>query len=181
MIVPSTRYFTAGEVETGAYLNASVTNLGNFMLGRPVAQLVTSTAGGNAVAATTAVAIPFTSSNINRDNAWSSGTNPSRYTAATAGWYWVSGSMSWANTALTYRSSFLRTNGSTAVPGSTFTILGSSTAGSQTTTSNGFVYLNGTTDYIELIAYSGTATTLGTPPSGTAAQTACLTVVWVSL
>jgi hypothetical protein len=178
MIIPSTRYFTAGEVETGAYLNASITNLGNFMLGRPIAQLTT--AANTAVAAVTAVPIPFTASNINRDNAWAAGTNPSRYTAATAGWYWVMGSVNWANTALTYRTSFLRTNGSTAVAGSTGTVLGSATAGSETTTSQSFVYLNGTTDYIELVAYSGTATTLGTPPAGSA-QTATLNLIWVSL
>ena len=39
MQLPSTRYFTAGEIETGAYLNAAITNLGNFLLGRPIAQI----------------------------------------------------------------------------------------------------------------------------------------------
>jgi len=44
MIVPSTRLFSAGEVETGAYLNSAVTNLGNFVLGKPVCSLYSTVA-----------------------------------------------------------------------------------------------------------------------------------------
>lgn len=184
MQVPSTRYFTAGEIETGAYLNASVTNLGNFMLGRPIASLTTSTTG--TAIATTGTAITFTTSIINRDNAWSSSTNPTRYTAATAGWYFVTGYVCTTNNAaVQYRNVWFRTNGTTPVSTSLNTLL--TTAGQtnnlvQQTT--GFVYLNGSTDYIELMAASSTATTLAAP-TGNAAHgisvSASMSLIWVSL
>ena len=180
MIVPSTRIFTAGEVETGAYLNSAVTNMGNFMLGKPVAQL-TSTAT-TAVTLTTATPIPFSVANLNRDNSWSSATNPSRYTAQTAGWYFVQAEIHWAALAGTYRACYLRKNAAaTGVAGSLHQILGSATA-SQTTHCASLVYLNGTTDYVELIGVSGTTTALAASSIvGAPTTTANMNVVWVSL
>jgi len=179
MIIPSTRYFTAGEVETGAYLNSAVTNLGNFMLGRPIAQLTTANTT-SITAGTTGLAITWTSSNINRDNSWSSGTNPTRYTAATAGWYYIQGSASFASTTATNRGTWIAKNGTT-VPGS---YSNTGIASHQfTSNSSAFVYLNGSTDYVELFGFClTTATALAVPPAGSPATiTAQMNLLWVSL
>lgn len=176
MIVPSTRLFTAGEVETGAYLNSAVTNLGNFMLGKPIAQL-TSIATTSITAGTTGVAIPFASENIDRDNGHSTTVNTSYYTAQTAGWYYVQGSASFASTAATSRGTALKVNGTTIVAGSTSSI-GIANAGF-VSSSSALVYLN-VGDYIELWGYAiGTTTALAAPALGSV-QTAVMNVVWVS-
>jgi hypothetical protein len=179
MIVPSTRLFTAGEVETGAFLNSAVTNLGNFMLGKPVASLSTTNAqsfvSGTSTAVTWATGSGGTIT-VNRDNGWASA-NPTRYTAQTAGWYWIASGANFSSTAATYKGTWLQVNGATAVIGS------SSISNTASTTfqsnSNGFVYLN-VADYVELIGRAqGTNTPLVAPIIGTTA-TAFINVIWVS-
>jgi hypothetical protein len=180
MIVPSTRIFTAGEVETGAYLNSAVTNLGNFMLGKPVASLYTVNTQSFTASTTAAVTWATGSGGVialNRDNGWSS-SNATYYTAQTSGWYWITGGASWASTAATYKGTFLRLNGATAIQGSS-TINGSASTTAQTN-SVAFVYLN-SGDYIELMGRAqGTTTALAAPAIGSTA-TAFLNLVWVSL
>jgi hypothetical protein len=96
MIVPSTRIFTAGEIETGAYLNSAVTNMGNFMLGKPVTFLRQTANQSLTVSAYTA--ITWGVADVNRDNNWSSSAN-TLWTCNTAGWYQFAGGGSFASTA----------------------------------------------------------------------------------
>jgi len=179
MIVPSTRYFTAGEVETGAYLNASVTNLGNFLLGRPIASIYTTYA--QSFTAGSSAAITWASGSggvlaVNRDNGWSA-TNATRYTVGTAGWYWINAGANWSASAATYRGVYLYVNGGTAVPGSS--TLSYATTIVQTNCT-GFVYLNAG-DYVELFGRcQGANTALVAPTIGSTA-TAFINLVWVSL
>ena len=175
MIIPSTRVFTAGEVETGAYLNATVTNLGNFLLGKPIG-LFYSTAA-TAVAATTNVAIPFGFEIVDRDNGHSTTVNTSRYTAQTAGYYHIDAGLCWATTAGTYRICWLQVNGSTRVVGSLAEVNATAGGTAMTTKTNSMVYLS-VGDYVELIAYSGTATALAAVLGD---ATAFMNVVWVSV
>jgi hypothetical protein len=180
MIVPSTRIFTAGEVETGAYLNSAVTNMGNFMLGKPIASFSTIntqsfTSGTNA--AVTWLSASGGTISVSRDNNYSSA-NATFCTVNTSGWYWISGGASWASTAATYKGTWLRTNGSTVLQGSSNVHSTASTAAQ--TISNAFAYLN-SGDYIELMGRAqGTTTALAAPAIGSTA-TAWLNVVWVSL
>jgi hypothetical protein len=92
MIIPSTRIFTAGEIETGAYLNSAVTNLGNFMLGKPITVL-RQTANSSTLTAGAFTAISFSVADVNRDNNWNSGA-PTLWTCNTAGWYRFAGQTS---------------------------------------------------------------------------------------
>lgn len=179
MIVPSTRLFTAGEVETGAYLNSAVTNLGNFLLGKPIAQIIT-TVTTQSFAIGSAAAVTFASAPINRDNSWVVG-SPTRLTANTAGWYWLSGELYWANTAATVRGTYLAVNGTTPVNGSNCVTSVASVYFQSI--SNGFVYLN-SGDYVELWGRAnGTATTPANPASvlgSGSSVSASLTAIWVS-
>jgi hypothetical protein len=95
MIVPSTRIFTAGEIETGAYLNSAVTNMGNFMLGKPVTLLRQT--GNQSLTASAYTAITWNVADVNRDNNFSSGS--ALWTCNTAGWYQFAGGGSFASTA----------------------------------------------------------------------------------
>jgi hypothetical protein len=180
MIVPSTRIFTAGEIETGAYLNNAVTNMANFMLGKPVTSLYTTNAQSFTSGSSAAVTWATGSGGViavNRDNSWSS-TNPTRFSCNTAGWYWVSGGANWASTAATYKGTYLLFNNSTAIQGSSSINNVASTTFQSA--SNALVYLNNS-DYVELYGRcQGTNTSLAAPTIGSTA-TAFLNVVWVSL
>jgi hypothetical protein len=110
MLVPSTRLFQAGEVETGAYLNSAVTNLGNFMLGKPIAQMRQTVA--QTFTNSTAAAVTFTTEDVDRDNGHSNSVNTSRYTAQTAGWYRISGATSFASNTTGVRAAYWYLNGS---------------------------------------------------------------------
>ena len=180
MIVPSTRIFTAGEVETGAYLNSAVTNLGNFMLGKPVASLYTTNTQSFTSGTSAAVTWATGSGGVialNRDNGWSS-SNATYYTAQTSGWYWITGGANWASTAATAKGTYLRLNGSSNIQGSS-NFNGSANATAQTN-SVAFCYLN-SGDYVELYGRcQGTTTALAAPIVGSTA-TAFLNLVWVSL
>jgi hypothetical protein len=179
MIVPSTRLFTAGEVETGAFLNSAVTNLGNFVLGKPITQIICATTPV-VIAANTIVPIQFTGFIVNRDNSWSN-VNNTRFTAQTAGYYYLTGQLQWAATTATTRSAYFRTNGTTNITGSLEQkIAAQTTAQPTTTTAQCLVYLN-VGDYVELIAYSGTATTLAALATPAFPNTATMSAIWVSV
>lgn len=176
MIVPSTRIFTAGEVETGAYLNSAVTNLGNFMLGRPIAILRQTAA--QSIPNATATDITFDAEDIDRDGGHSLTTNTARYTAATAGWYWVQGAVSWAANTTGNRTASINKNGTSlnyAANRNASALL----ANIFTQPVAGLVYLNGTTDYITLSGTQSSGAALNT--ATTAGYQSYLSVVWVSL
>jgi len=174
MIIPSTRLFTAGEVETGAYLNSSITNLGNFMLGKPIAQLrqtaaQTLTTGNNA-------AVTFDTEDIDRDNGHSTSTNPSRYTAQTAGWYFVTGAIAYTGNATGARVARFQVNGTSLNAGAYITAFTLNTQPLIAPVSN-FTYLN-VGDYVEIIANQTTGASLNTYV--TAPYQSFMSVIWVS-
>lgn len=181
MIVPTTRLFAAGDILTGAMVNQTVTSLGNFLLGKPVCALYSSVAQTPFVSGT-ASAITFDTEIVDRDNGHSLSVNTSRYTAATAGYYRVSGSVHFASSVLgSYRLAYIGKNG-TAVAGSgsmmRWTAGVVATGALTVTTVPTLVYMNGTTDYVELFGQQDT--TAGT--SAAAADRASgMTVEWVSL
>jgi len=174
MIIPSTRLFTAGEIETGAYLNSAVTNLGNFMLGKPVAQLQQTAA--QSINTANFTAITFTSEIIDRDNAHSNVTNTSRYTAQTAGWYFISGSIMWAASATGSRLAGWFVNG-TNLGLNRFNNNGASLTVS-TPAQSRLVNLN-VGDYLELRGYQDSGASLNTLVTGST-DYSYMTVVWVS-
>lgn len=181
MIVPTTRLFQAGEQLTGAQLNQTVTSLGNFLLGKPIAQLVQAVAQN--IATGTDVACTFTTEEIDRDNGHSNSTNTSRYTAATPGWYRLSGNATFsASSAGTFRQTQFRKNGTTLLNGAHRFRPGSLSAASNISIPAPvtMVYLNGTTDYVELILSQDSGVTL-TTVTGTNGYVCMMSVEWMSL
>jgi len=173
MIIPSTRLFTAGEIETGAYLNSAVTNLGNFMLGKPIAQLTQPVAQSIPNAAYTA--LTFTSEVIDRDNGHSTTVNTSRYTAQTAGWYFVSGAAKFAANATGQRIAAWFVNG-VQLDLNRYQNNGAGLSTNADAQSR-LVNLN-VNDYLELRAYQDSGAALNT--QAITNENSYMTVVWVS-
>lgn len=175
MIIPSTRLFTAGEVETGAYLNSAVTNLGNFMLGKPIAT-VRQTSAQALTTSGTAYALLFDTEDIDRDNGHSTSTNTSRYTAQTAGWYYVFGQASITGNVTGSRVAGIRVNG---VAGNISQQISAYTLNANTWTApvSGMVYLN-VGDYVEIWASQTSGASLNTYV--VAPYQSFMSVIWVS-
>jgi hypothetical protein len=175
MIIPSTRLFTAGEVETGAYLNSAVTNLGNFMLGKPIFQAYQSTV--QSIANGTFTPITFTSETIDRDNGHSTVTNTSRFTAQTAGWYFISGKVAYAANVSGQRLANWNVNGA-QVSMTRYAPITIASIPSFALADNRLVYLN-VNDYLELIGYQDSGVALNTFISGSI-ENCYMTAIWVS-
>jgi hypothetical protein len=179
MIIPSTRLFTAGEVETGAYLNATITSLGNFVLGKPVFAAWQSTA--QSLANNVYVPLTFTSETIDRDNGHSNVTNPSRYTAQTAGYYLFNGQIQYAANVTGARRALWYVNGALPVNNGGGFFSTSSTLLAATATVIApplFVYL-AVGDYVELNAFQNSGGALLTVAAGGVFST--MSGIWVSV
>lgn len=174
MIIPSTRLFTAGEVETGAYLNSAVTNLGNFMLGKPIVYL-RQTAAQTLTTATNAV-LAFDTEDIDRDNGHSTSTNTSRYTAQTAGWYYIQGSASFAGNITGTRIARFLVNGTALNAGGNITAYTLNT-NTNVLPINNFTYLN-VGDYVEIQVQQTSGGNLNTVV--TAPNQSFMSAIWVS-
>jgi hypothetical protein len=178
MIIPSTRIFTAGEIETGAYLNSAVTNLGNFMLGKPITVLRQTSVQSPNFTASTYTALNWNVADVNRDNNWTSST-PSVWTCNTAGWYRFAGQTSFSSVATTVsdrRNAWYKNSAQM----NTGTILDRVSLTSQTATLPAqpvMVYMN-VGDTMDLRAY--TAGTGYTTSIGTGFQS-FMSAEWVSL
>lgn len=175
MIIPSTRLFTAGEVETGAYLNSAVTNLGNFMLGKPIALLRQTVVQALTTSGTT-YALTFDTEDVDRDNGHSTSTNTSRYTAQTAGWYFVSATAAFAGNVTGSRLARFAVNGTAINFGQNinYATLNSNTC---VLPLNALMYLN-VSDYVEVQVNQTSGASLNT--NVTAPYQSFMSVIWVS-
>lgn len=176
MIIPSTRLFTAGEIETGSFLNSSITNLGNFLLGKPVAVLRQATAQSLAVSGTN-YTLTFDTEDVDRDNGHSISTNTSRYTAQTAGYYFVAGQASFAGNVTGSRIARLSVNGTLVNYGAKIT--------SSTLNTNACIlpvesllYLS-VGDYVEISVNQTSGAALNT--FVTAPYQSFMSIIWVSV
>lgn len=164
---------------TGAMLNQTITSAVNFFLGKPIFFAVqtvaqTLTIGG-------ANAITFSTEVVDRDSGHSTTTNTSRYTAATAGWYRVNGVVAFSSVASgTYREARIGKNG-TAIDGSAIRFRATTIPSGilPVASASILVYLNGSTDYVELYSSNDSAVAISTAISTPLASS--LTVEWVSL
>jgi hypothetical protein len=178
MIIPSTRLFTAGEVETGAYLNATITSLGNFVLGKPVFSAWQSTV--QTLTTSTYTPIDFTSEQIDRDNGHSNVTNPSRYTAQTAGYYLFNGVIQYASNVTGARRAFWGVNGGDpAGGGGFFTTSSTLIAGTTTVIAPPLLVYLSVGDYVQLRGWQSSGANLSTVAAGGVFSS--MTAVWVSV
>lgn len=89
--VPNPRTWTVGELLTAAKLNTDLRDGLNFLLSPPLAVLRIS--ANTLIANNTLVSVSWTTEAIDRDGGHDNVTNPIRYTAQTAGWYDIAGSV----------------------------------------------------------------------------------------
>lgn len=178
LAVPIPYTWQVGDVASAALLNAQARDGLTYMLNPPICELVESA---------TAMNIP--------NNAWTpvifadgavidsyGGYNPvgvtSRYVGRVAGWYQVCGTVSFTADTTGVRGAQIYKNGS-AVQGHGSFLAHALTAGFNPTlaTPTRAVYLNGTSDYVEVYAYQSSGGTLTT--SVGAGLSSSLSVRWV--
>ena len=178
--VPTVPTFTAGSTPGYAVLNQLGAAV-QFLLTPPKAVLqqvnATPFSGGQAIAATTAVAVGWNSAISNSDGAWASGNN-TRFTAQTPGYYLFEGVwQSTAETSAGYRGAYFRVTTGAGNPGGAGnqTSFGSSRPPNVTSASGADYTAVGAAlispylyvlDYVELIAYSSHAETTGFTDGG---------------
>lgn len=178
MIIPSTRLFKAGEIETGSYLNSSITNLGNFLLGKPVFLAWQSTV--QSIPNNAYTPVTFTSETVDRDNGHSVTTNTSRYTAQTAGYYLFNGQIQYASNVTGSRRALWQVNGTTPVGGGGFFTTSSTlVAGTASVVAPPFLYYLAVGDYVELNAFQNSGAALNTVAAGGVFST--MSAIWVSV
>lgn len=117
--VPNPRTWGSTELVTAAKLNADVKDAWTYFLNRPVAILHRESATEMLISGATAVI--WTDEILDTDGGHSTVTNPSRYTAQTAGWYFVRANLRWNafNPMPTWMDLTIRKNGSNAQSRST--------------------------------------------------------------
>lgn len=143
--VPSTHTWTPGETVTAALMNQVRDALDFLLSTRPLFTATQTVA--QSVAEGTWTPVTFTSETIDRDNGHSTSVNTSRYTAQTPGYYRVSGTASLIMSSGRLHVTIAK-NG-TRIPS------GVGTDATQSLAVAGFlveqiVFLNGSTDYVEL-------------------------------
>jgi hypothetical protein len=109
------------------------------------------------ISASTYTKIQLNTEDFDTANAFDSSTNY-RFTPQVAGYYQISGQIFYSSSILARTTVFIYKNGSQYRSGSAVPQNGSNNVGNSISC---LVYLNGSTDYIELYAYVGAATTLG--------------------
>lgn len=176
--VPSSHTFIDA-VATSSEQNTYVRDPITFILKPPMAELRQPVA--QTIATGTPTALTFTASDVDTDYAGGTGhsnsVNTSRYTANYAGWYQVSGGITWQANATGVRTAEWRVNGS-AVLGTLVelqTVTGGLACGVPARTK--LVYLN-VSDYVELWVQQTSGGNLGT--SGGTTEQGSMSVRWVS-
>jgi hypothetical protein len=116
-----------------------------------------------ASATTSTASVTFTKVAINTEefdtnNNFDSTTNY-RFTPTVAGYYQVSGAITWATSATGYGIAAIFKNGAEFKRGSSSPLISNLNVSQNVST---LIYLNGSTDYIELYAYQNSGTTVAT-------------------
>lgn len=127
--------------------------------GLGIAQLQRTTA--QSIPNATQTAMSFDSAVLDRQGGWAASPNPTRFTPTLAGWYLVSGFVGYAQHATGNRQASVRKNGTT-VPGGLAQWLPTGTGTSRDVTPTILVFMNGTTDYLELFAWQSSGAALNT-------------------
>lgn len=181
--VPAPYTPTAGDDATQArvltWADAANYLLGNATSGgskRPLCVMRQTVA--QAVANGTNVAVTLDVEDVDYDNGHSTVTNTSRYTAGTAGWYFLAGVVAYVANATGDRECRFRLNGTTFLNASDAAGAADPTAGQPTIIhATTYVFLNAG-DYVELIAFQQSGGALNTQASGAGASR--LAVEWRS-
>lgn len=162
MQIPSARTFVAGETETAAFMN-SVGAAVNFLLNPPRCSASQQSSVQTLTTATWA-AITFDTEDYDTDTMHNNTTNPSRFTANTAGLYELRGYIFYSSNATGVRYAQLRKNAAGSSTGGTellteiFNAVGTSTS-TRGPGASKEVYL-AAGDYVELFGYQNSGASL---------------------
>jgi hypothetical protein len=168
--LPSARTFIAGETETAAFMNSLSTAVG-FLLAPPRALCYPS--GGQVLTTGVATAITMDSEAYDTDNMHNPGVNPTRFTPQTAGLYEVTAQIGFVGAAGGLRQVAIYLNGAVQCitnPGATGV--------TQYVQVEKEIYLNGSSDYMEMF---GTQTSGGNLSTGGGVATTFLQARWVAV
>jgi len=172
--VPVSASVVPGNFETAALWNAQVKALNDFLTAPPVFWGYSTTAQSLPTANVMA-ALNLDTEVIDTDGGHSTVTNTSRYTATVAGTYLVFGSVGFAATSGGDRRLQIALNGASIIgSGASMDPSQAVLHGLQT---SAFVTMNGTTDYVEVMAAQSLAS-LSTNNSGIFSSS--MRVVWIS-
>ncbi|MER7063902.1 hypothetical protein [Streptomyces albidoflavus] len=132
----------------------------NFLLsGKPIAILGRNSS--QSIPNNAGTSVGWDLETVDRDGGHSTSTNNSRYTAQTAGWYRVQGSVQWASNATGIRDcGFLVNN---AIQSQSFTGVGSSVA-NHGIQNDGLILLS-VNDYVEFSVYQNSGAALNVSPT----------------
>lgn len=159
--VPSFRTWVAGEIVTAAEMNANIRDAGNFMIGQPFAYIWQSVA--QSLANSTYAALTFDSTVVDSDGGHSNVTNNSRYTAKTPGWFQFTGGASFAVNATGSRGTqWSKTGVLTGLGAQALSFSGTAAVTTSVPAKMIFLPMNGTTDYVELLAFQSSGGALNT-------------------
>ena len=173
--IPSFRTWVAGEIATATFFNSNVRDAGNLFLAVPIGEF-RQTVTQN-ITTSVGTAINFDTEDVDNDNGHSTVTNTSRYTAQTAGRFQVSGGVSYASHAdSNVRQVEIDLNGA-SVSGSDQAVVGFSADNARIGTRVKQVFMNGSTDFVTIVAFQASGITLATVVTG--AQQPNMNVRWV--
>lgn len=147
-------------------VNGELTELpvGDAIESTAIGARVYSTASAQTVATATEAALNFNAEQFDSDTCHDNSTNPNRLTCKTAGKYLITGAIRYQSNATGYRGASLRVNGGTYIG-----LAGSQAANGQVTQITVVtIYDLAVNDYIELIAYQESGSTLNLEVVGTA-------------
>ncbi len=158
--VPVMRTWVAGELVTAAYMNANIRDAGNFVRARPMAILRQAAAQSVPNGAWTAILMD--TEDLDRDAGHSTSSNTSRYVGKTPGYYMFPYTLPFTATATGARGARIRVNGADSATTGCGRSTTNGTAVDTALCGVGFTYLNGSTDYAELVGYQNSGGALNT-------------------
>lgn len=157
--IPSFRTWVAGEIVTAAYMNTNIRDAGNFFLSWPVCE--TRQGAAQSLPNNTLTNILFDTNDIDTDGGHSTSVNTDRYVGKTAGRFQVSGGVGYAAGVGTWRVAEIQKNGAAINIGSHIAIPNSGTTHRMPTRTL-TLSLNGTTDYVTIVAFQNSGGALNT-------------------
>lgn len=174
MSVPVLHTFVVGEVATASNINNNTVTAINFLLAPPL--FIGRQTAAQSLTSSSATGINLDTEDIDTDNGHSTVTNTSRYVGQTPGYYLLIGTVDFAVNASGARQSYIRLNGTGTEAGFADNPGGSSAASDTALPTSAILFLNGTTDYAEIVGFqsSGGALNTGTPHGGSS-----LRALWV--
>lgn len=172
--VPSFRTWATSDVVTAAMLNSNIRDAGQFWVSNRPRALLRQTVAQNLLN-NTPTAITYDVEDLDNDGGHSTSSNTSRYVAQTAGWYHVTGLVSYSTNTTGARGTRIGVNGSTVNASQSLAQTSASSAATGILATR-LVFLNAA-DYVEIFGFQLSGGTLAT---NAATDGACnMSIFWL--